>query len=128
MTKEIYIQKFDTKRQNSFWYKGNGQIAKFSKEDREIIISSCGLIRVKFPNEDFYRKNEQAVDIALSLNLFDNDLKKLEFDECNWFNFVYKTSNMANYIEIDSNEEFNYSKAIKSAKEALDNDEFWKQF
>lgn len=79
MTKEIYTQKLDIKRQNSFWYKGVGEIAKFSKDDREIIISSCGEIRTKFLNEDFYRKNEQAVDLALSNNLFDKDLKKLKF-------------------------------------------------
>ncbi|HRO76201.1 MAG TPA: hypothetical protein PLP27_08655 [Crocinitomicaceae bacterium] len=128
MKKEIYIQKLDTKRQNSFWYKGFGEIAKFSKDDREVIISSCGLIRIKFPNEDFYRNNIQAVDVALSHNLYDEDLENLEFEDCNWFDYVYKTSNMSNYIEIDGDEEFKYSKAIKSAKEALNDDEFWKQF
>lgn len=128
MKKEIYIPKINSNRQNSFWYKGVGEIAKFSKEDREVIISSCGLIRVKFPKEDFYRKNEQAVDVAFSQNLFDTDLKKLEFEECNWFDFVYKNSKMAYYEEIDGDEEFNYSKAIKSAKEILDADDFWKQF
>ncbi len=128
MTKEIYVQKIDAKRLNSFWYKGVGEIAKFSKDDREVILSSCGLIRVKFPNEDFYRKNMQAVDVALSQNLYDKDLEKLEFYDCNWFDFVYKTSNMENYEEIDSDEVFDYSIAIKSAKEVLNDDEFWKQF
>ena len=128
MKKDIYSKKIDTKRQNAFWYKGVGEIAKFTKDDREVIISSCGLIRVKFPNEDFYRKNIQAVDIALSHSLYDKDLEKLEFEDCNWFDFVYKTSNMNNFIEIDGDEEFNYSKAIKSAKEILKDDEFWKQF
>lgn len=128
MTKEIYIQKLDTKRQNSFWYKGFGEIAKFSKEDREVIVSNCGLIRVKFPDEDFYRKNAQAVDVAFTHNLYDKDLENLEFEDCNWFDFVYKTSNKDNYIEIEGDEEFNYSKAIKSAKETLVDDEFWKQF
>lgn len=128
MKKEIYIQKLDAQRQNSFWYKEFGEIAKFSKEDREVIISSCGLISVKFPNEDFFRKNGQAVDVALRHNLFDKDLKKLEFDNCNWFDFVYKNSKMETYEEFDGDEEFTYSKAIKSAKEFLDDDEFWKQF
>lgn len=128
MKKEIYIQKLDDKRQNSFWYKGFGEIAKFSKDDKEVIISSCGLIRIKFPNEDFFTKNRQAVDVALIQNLYDEDLENLEFEDCNWFDYVYKTSNMSNYIEIDGDEEFNYSKAIKSAKETLNDDEFWKQF
>lgn len=128
MTKEIYIQKLDTKRQNSFWYKGVGEIAKFSKDDKEIIISICGTIRVKFSNEDFYRKNQQAVDVALSRNFFDKDLENLNFDTCNWFDFGYKNGKMKNFEEIDGDEEFNYSKAIELANEYIEDNEFWKQF
>lgn len=128
MKQEIYIKKIEPKRQNSFWYKGAGEIAKLSQNDREIIISCYGLIRVKFPNEDFYRKNEQAVDTALSYNLFDKDLKTLEIGECNWFDFVYKDSKMKIYQEIDGDEEFTYSKALKSANKYLIDDEFWEQF
>jgi hypothetical protein len=114
--------------QISFWYIDVGEIAKFSKEDREVIISSCGLIIVKFPNEDFYRKNGQAVDVALSRNLFDKDLKKLEFDDCNWFDFLYRNSKMENWEDVEGDEQFSYSSALKAAKEYINDDEFWEQF
>lgn len=124
---EIHIQKINPNRENSFWYKDLGNIAKLSKGNREIIISTCGLIRVQFLNEDFYRKNQQAVDVALNLNLFDEDLEKLNFSESNWFDFVYKKTNSEEYEEIESDERFTYSEAIESAKSYLEDDEFWKQ-
>ena len=127
MEKQILIDKIHEKREDSFWYKGLGDIAKLSKGDREIIILNCGLIKVQFLNEDFYRKNQQAVDVALNLNLFDEDLESLNFSESNWFDFAYKKINSEEYEEIEGDERFTYSEAIESAKSYLEDDEFWKQ-
>jgi hypothetical protein len=113
-------------RQNSFWYKNAGDIAKFTKGDREIIVSPCGDTRVKLSKNDCCRKNEQDVDVAFELNLTDKDLNKLDFSACNWFDFVYKNSQ--NLEESDGNEEFTYTKALKLAEKYLNDNEFWKQF
>lgn len=128
MKREIFIKKIDTKRQNSFWYNDFADIAKFTKNDREIIITVSGNIRVQLTNEEFYRKNQQAVDVAINLNLSDKDLKKIMFDECNWFDFLYKNSKLNKWEEIDGDERFTYNSALKAAKDYIEDNEFWKQF
>ncbi len=128
MDKTVFVQKINTKRQNSFWYFGLGEIAKFTKDDREIIISVCGNIRVQIEPFESFLKNQQALDKALELNLFDKDLKKSNFDDCNWFDFVYKNAEINIWEEVDGDERFTYSSALKAAREYLEDDEFWGQF
>ncbi|MEA3450464.1 MAG: hypothetical protein U9Q83_01015 [Bacteroidota bacterium] len=113
--------------QNPFWYQKEGDIAILKENNKEIIISTCGAIRVKLKGEDFFRKNQQAVCQALMLNLTDDDLIKLEFGENNWFDFVYKIGDKE-YVEIDGDECFNYDEALELAKETMKDVFFWKQF
>ena len=104
------------------------EIAKFVKNDREIIISVCGDIRVQIEQSEGFLKNEQAVDKALELNLFDKEIDKLNFDESNWFDFLYRNSNTEHWEDVEGDERFTYSDALKAAKGYLDDDEFWGYF
>lgn len=124
---DIIIEKIDNELQSSFWYQYDGDIAIISDKDKKIIITTCGEIRVKLSNENFYRKNQQAVHQALLLNLIDNDLNNIEFDECNWFDFLYCIDN-ENFIGIDGDECFFYDDSIEMAIRTINNKEFWKQF
>jgi hypothetical protein len=128
MNKVLFVQKIDVKRQNSFWYFGLDKIAKFTKDDREIIISVCGDIRVQVERFEGFLKNQQAVGRALELNLFDKELKNLNFSENNWFDFLYKNPKTDEWEDVEEDERFSYSSALKAAKEYLEDDEFWGQF
>lgn len=126
--KEIYTKRKHKKRQDSFWYVGDGDIAKFTKGDREVIVSVCGEIRAYFPDEEEQRVNEEAAYIAAIRNYFDKDLGKLDFSNTNWFAFSYKNGHMTDYEDIFGDVASDYDEALKEAKDCLDNDEFWNQF
>lgn len=126
MKRQIIINKLAENMQNSFWYQDEGDIAIFKKNKKEIIISTCGRIRVKLLGEDFYRKNQQAIHKALLLGITDELLNKSNFGENNWFDFIYKKED-GKYIEIDGDECFNYDEALKSAKTTMKDKEFWRQ-
>lgn len=123
---EIIFDKLDDKMQSSFWYQGERDIAIFSKYNNKLILSACGEIRVKLKGKDFYRKNQNAVVEALKLGFTDDNLGKSEFDESNWFDFVYKKGNNS-YIEIDGDECFSFDEAMKAGHEIINDTEFWKQ-
>jgi len=125
---EIYVDEIDKRRQNSFWYYGIGEIAKFVKNDRTILMSTCGSIRVKFLNEGFYKKNDQSVYTAMEMELFDDDLDSLDFNECNWFDYLYKNSKNVDYVDIEGDERFTYNEAFAAAIGYLDDDKLWDNF
>ena len=121
-------EKLSENHQNSFWYFGDEKIATLLQDDREILISVCGEIAMVFPNEDFFCFYDQAVHKALTLNYDDQKLKKVLFDECNWFDFLYKKNTSQTWEDIEGDECFSYDQALKNAIDALNDDEFWEQF
>lgn len=82
-----------------------------------------------FSKWSFFRKNDQAASKALTLNYDDQEkLKKVLFDECNWFDFLYKKNTSQTWEDLEGDECFSYDQALKNAIDALNDDEFWEQF
>jgi hypothetical protein len=128
MKSEIFIVPLHKNRLNAFWYHGMGNVARFIKGNREIVVSTCGKIRVKFTKGQHFTKNAQAVDVALDNNLYDKDLPKIDFSENNWFDYIYRKLPLNDWEEIDGDEQFDYQTAINKAKEYIKDNKFWKQF
>lgn len=78
---KIYQKPFED-CQDSFFYEG------LIAENGKFRLLAVGDIRVAFPDEDFYRKDSQALDEALDRNYTDKDLINLEFENNNWFEIV----------------------------------------
>lgn len=124
MKTELIVSKLSEQQQNAFWYFGEGEIARICEGDREIIIYMEGEIRVYFSEELGTQKNEQAVEVALDEGYTDADLEKLEFEDCNWFDFEYSIKGKEPF-DILEDACFSYDEALKFAQEALKDDEFW---
>ncbi len=124
MKTELFVNKLSEQQQSSFWYFGEGEIARVCEGEREIIIYTEGEIRVYFSEELGTQKNEQAVELALDKGYTDTDLKKLEFDNCNWFDFEYiiKGKETFDVLEDDC---VSYDEAIQFAQNVLKDDDFW---
>jgi hypothetical protein len=104
-------------REASFWYKGDIAILGNYK------LIAVGDIRVNFQElqDDVWYKDEQAVDKALELGYFDEDLKDLEFGNNNWFE-VIKVDKSGNMIDCDVGVvEFDYTSAIELLKNYYSN-------
>lgn len=70
------------KREEAFWY--DGPIAGIGK----YILIATGEIRITFPDEQRFRDG-QAVKEAWQRGYKDKSLKKLKFENNNWFEVVY---------------------------------------
>ena len=93
-------------RLDSFWYEG------LIAESKNFYLYAAGEIRVHFPNEDFDRKNYNAVQEALDKNYSDKDLFKLEWINNNCFKATSKNGEY-NWGDIS----YSYPEAIKMLKD-----------
>jgi len=121
---KIIFDKISNEMQHSFWYQGVGNIAIFTKGQNKLILIACGEIRVKLKNENFYRKNQNAIIRALKYGFSDKDLKELEFEDNNWFDFIYKKGDNS-FMDISGDECFLYEEAIEKGKEIINDIQFW---
>ena len=58
----------------------------------------------------------------------DEEIEKLNFGENNWFDFLYTNLKTNIFDDVEGDERFTYSDALKAAKQYLNDDEFWEQF
>lgn len=78
---KIHMDKMES-REESFWY--DGMVASIGK----YVLIATGEIRITFPDEQRFRDG-QAVKEAWQRGYKDKSLKKLEFENNNWFEVVY---------------------------------------
>jgi len=117
------VSKLGEDKKDSFWYKGDGQIATVEHKGRIISIETRGEIRVCFEEDGDVFKNEQAVTEALERDLKDKDLNKLSehdgWGNNNWFAFV-EIDKDGNDISDDYDVAYDYDEAIEMAKGFLE--------
>jgi hypothetical protein len=89
---KILVKALDNERKDSFWY--SGQVAYIDTDHGRYSLEAVGDIRVMFKaNDCWYKKDGDAVEKALELNLFDCDLRELSehdgWGNNNWFEVVF---------------------------------------
>lgn len=113
MPKIKYYQKPEKNRQDSFWF--DGPIAAIEK----YLLIAIGEIGVTFPDGN-HEHNYHAVEEALRRNWHDTDLKKLKWDNNNWFEVIYGTVDKNNIITIEDCElgdvTYDYAEGIERLK------------
>ena len=121
---EIIIPKVSCHRKDSFWYKGDGQIATVTHKGRTLSIEPRGEIRVCFTENGDCFRNEDAVSEASRRGLGDKRMGKLgEHDgwlNNNWF-VIIELDKEGNDVDDDLFIGYDYdemiNEAVKMAKE-----------
>lgn len=128
------LQKGDKQHQDSFWY--DGDIAKITYKDREILVIAEGDIRIhNKKGELVYDGKERGSGFPFKLKK-DKDLKKIGsnydddfyWENNNWFGFLYKLKKWDRWDDIMGDVCYEYDTAIRDAKSTIKEDKFWKQF
>jgi hypothetical protein len=82
---EVHVAKAK-KREDAFWYRGDSIASIQFPNGKKLFVDTCGEIRIQFEEDGTFYRNDQAVDMALNLDLVDTDLNKIGIDFDGWDN------------------------------------------
>lgn len=105
-------------RKDSFWY--SGQIAYIDTDHGRYSLEAVGDIKVMFEPDDNWYKDANAVNEALTRNLTDKDLTKLNehdgWGNNNWFEVVF--IDKQNKVDTSGTDDvcYDYDEAIEQLK------------
>lgn len=126
-----HVPEIAPNRRHSVFYSGfPNPVATLKRGNREIEVVVNGDVKMKFEEDGSFYKNFQCAEEAESLNLFDDDIRRLSeknfiADE-NWFEFDFRLAPSGEWDFIEQSCEGLYDDAVKEAIKILRDDEFWK--
>lgn len=118
----IITPKLSKNRKDSFWYKGDGQIATIELNGRILSVEPRGEIRVQFKEDGDMFRDEQAVTEAIKRGYGDKRLAKIHdfdgFANNNWF-VIIELDKDGNDVSDDLEIGYDYDEMIELAKEMI---------